>query len=146
MADKYADLSISERVDAAVKLLAENSDLSLRKAADICNIHHSSISRRRQGITKPKIEADQERQLLTPAEEAVLIKYALKYNAWGLPLRFKHLRQFTLEILYRKTTQPSLGRHWHDGLLRRNPQLKIVLSQPIDRNRAAAMKELIVKQ
>jgi hypothetical protein len=35
MADKYADLSISERVDAAVQLLHKNPLLSLRKAATI---------------------------------------------------------------------------------------------------------------
>jgi hypothetical protein len=38
MADKYADLSISERVDAAVQLLHENPSLSLRKAATIQQI------------------------------------------------------------------------------------------------------------
>ena len=94
MADKYADLSISDRVDGAVKLFAENSDLSLRKASIICDIHHSSILRRQLGITKSKIEADQERQLLTPAEEAVL-KHALKYNS-NWPYSFQseaYLRQ-----------------------------------------------------
>ncbi|ERF73974.1 hypothetical protein EPUS_07825 [Endocarpon pusillum Z07020] len=100
MADKYVNLSSPERVDAAVKLLAENPSLSLRKAATICNVHSSSVSRRRRGLTRPKEQANQEQQLLTPAEEATLIKYTLKYNDWGLPLQFKHLRQFTLDILY----------------------------------------------
>ncbi len=86
MADKYANLSSSERIDAAVKLLAENPSLSVRKAATICNVHSSSVSRRQRGLTKPKKQVYQEQQLLTPAEEATLIKYTLKYNDWGLPL------------------------------------------------------------
>ncbi|KAF7506796.1 hypothetical protein GJ744_011408 [Endocarpon pusillum] len=80
MADKYANLSTSERVDAAVQLIHENPLLSLRKAATICNIHPSSISRRQRGLSRSKEQASQEQQLLTPAEEAILIKYALKYN------------------------------------------------------------------
>ena len=80
MADKYANLSTSERVNAAIRLLDANPSLSLRKAAIICNIYSSSISRRRRGLTRPKYIYYQELQLLTPAEEAILIKYALKYN------------------------------------------------------------------
>ncbi|KAF7503706.1 hypothetical protein GJ744_003331 [Endocarpon pusillum] len=83
MADKYANLSSSERVDVAVQLIHENPLLSLRKAAIICNVHPSFISRRKRGLTKAKEQADHEKQLLTPAEEAILIKYALKYNDWG---------------------------------------------------------------
>ncbi len=146
MADKYANLSTSERVDAAVKLLVENPELSIRKAATICNVHSSSISRRQRGLTRSKEQANKEQQLLTPAEEAILIKYTLKYNDWGLPLQFKHLRQFTLEILYRKGSRMTLGYHWHRALLRRNPQLRIALSQPIDRHRVSATKESIAKQ
>ena len=104
MADKYANLSTSDRVNAAIKLLAENPSLSLQKASTICNIHVSSVSRRQRGLSKPKKIAYQQQQLLTPAEEAMLIKYTLKYNNWGLPLQFKHLRQFTLEILYQKAS------------------------------------------
>ena len=146
MSDKFANLSTSDRVDEAVKLLAQNPSLSIRKAATICNIAPSSISRRQRGLSKPRKEVDAEKQLLTPAEEDTLVKYALKYNNWGLPLRYKHLRQFTKEILYRKLTKPYLGSHWQHALLRRNPQLKLVLSQPIDRHRIAATKESTAKQ
>lgn len=91
MAGKYAALLISERVDEAVKLLGENPSLSVRKTATICNIHHYSASRRCQSLIQSKKKADQEHQLLTPIKKAILIKYALKYNVWGLSLQFKHL-------------------------------------------------------
>jgi hypothetical protein len=146
MADRYAELSSSERVDAAVKLLNENPSLTIRKASTICNVHNSSISRRLRGLTQSKELSNQEKQVHTPAEEAILIKYALKYINWGLPLQFKHLRQFTLEIFRRKCSQPILGRHWHQRLLQRNPQLKVTFSQPIDRHRASATKKSVAKQ
>ena len=86
MSDQFANLSNSDRVSEAVKLLDQNPSLSIQKAATICNVAPSSISRRQRGLSKPKKEADAEKQLLTPAKEATLIKYALKYNNWGLPL------------------------------------------------------------
>jgi hypothetical protein len=43
MADKYAYLCASERVDAAVDLLKRHNGLTIRKAAEICNVHHSSV-------------------------------------------------------------------------------------------------------
>ena len=39
-----------------------------------------------------------------------------------------------------------MGYHWQNKLLHRNPQLKIVLSLPIDRHRFAATKESTAKQ
>ena len=80
MTDKYVNLSTSECVDTAVKLLNENPSLTLRKAATICNIHPSSVFRRQREISKSREQANQEQQLLTPTEEVILIKYTLKYN------------------------------------------------------------------
>jgi hypothetical protein len=65
---------------------------------------------------------------------------------WGLPLHINHLCQFTIEILLRKDFRSSLALHWHQGLLRRNSQLKVTFSRPIDRHRASAMKVTVAKQ
>jgi hypothetical protein len=128
MADKYADLSISERVNKAADLLSQHPDLSVRKASEICDVHHSSVSRGQRGLTKPQKEAQAARQLLTASEEAVLIKFALLYFKWGLPLQIKHLRQFAVEILRHRDCYVDLGNHRHQALLQRNPQVKRVLS------------------
>src|SRR5947209_5823767 len=98
MADKYADLPGSERIDKAVELLREHPSLSLRKVSAICDVHVSSVSRRVRGVTKPQKKVCQERQLLTPAEETRLIRYALLYFNRGFPLQIKSLRQFALDI------------------------------------------------
>ena len=50
MADIYANLSTSERVNAAIKLLDVNPSLSVLKASIIYNIYKSLISRRRRGL------------------------------------------------------------------------------------------------
>jgi hypothetical protein len=83
MADEYAALLVSDRVKAAVALLEEpeNAILSLRIAAKICNVHHSSISARMKGFSKPKAEENTSRQLLTPAEEKALVKWAKQFQS-----------------------------------------------------------------
>jgi DDE superfamily endonuclease len=146
MADKYADLTVPERIEKALELLREHPDISLRKASTICNVHASSLSRRHRGVTSSRKKVSQERQLLTPAEEETLIKYALLYSSRGLPLHIKQLRQLASEMLHRKSCKLELGLHWHLALLRRNPHIKETLSQPVQRSRGAVTKEPAAKQ
>lgn len=146
MADKYASLSVPERIERALELLREHPDISLRKASTICNVHASSLSRRFRGVTRSRLKVSQERQLLTPEEEAVLIKYALLYNERGVPLKIKSLRKLAAEILDRKNVQAELGLHWHQALLRRNPQIKDILLQPVSKKRKNATTEPVAKK
>lgn len=69
MADKYAFLPVSERVDAAVDLMNQYPDLTARKAAQIFNIHHSSVVRRSKGLKQPRKKAEQALQRLFQGEE-----------------------------------------------------------------------------
>jgi Tc5 transposase DNA-binding domain len=86
-----------------------------------------------------------------PVEECTLIKWAIQYYKWGLPLSVRHLRQFAVKILVQKSPQPagslpSLGEHWHQRLLSRNPEIKPVLVRGLDRARASAVTKIDVFQ
>jgi helix-turn-helix, Psq domain len=107
MADIFANLSKEKRIEKAVKACAEDDELTIRKAAKIYNVAHTTISRRLQKTTQSHSMAHQFQQLLTPMEERTLIKWTIQYYKWGLPLSLKQLRQFALEILLRKTPQPT---------------------------------------
>ena len=86
MADKFADLTKEKRIEMATKACAEDSRLTIRKAAKIYQIAHTTISRRIEGLTKPRKAAHASQQLLTPVEEQIIIKWAIQYYKWGLPL------------------------------------------------------------
>jgi hypothetical protein len=133
-------LNKSARIDAALKFHAEYPDFPLTQVASIHNCDPSSINKRLRGTTKSKIIEAQNRQILSPTEEQVLVKWAFQYHQWGLPLRIYHLDQFALEILHRRAsdTSPSIGVNWHKSFLKRHDEIKRKLSQPIDRNRLAA--------
>jgi hypothetical protein len=106
------------------------------------------ITRRIKHVTRSKKAFDQSRQLLSPIEEQAIVKWAIQYFKWGLPLGIHHLRQFAVEILLRKGLQQalflqgntrSLGEHWHSALLARNPEIKRIIARGLDRTRAAAI-------
>jgi hypothetical protein len=55
----------SRRIDAAIKFLQEHKDMSLRKAAQIFDVAHTSISRRQLGHVNSQEQWAAQRQLLT---------------------------------------------------------------------------------
>jgi hypothetical protein len=48
MADMFANLSKAERIEKAVQACAEDDRLTIRKAAKIYNVAHTTISRRQR--------------------------------------------------------------------------------------------------
>jgi DDE superfamily endonuclease/helix-turn-helix, Psq domain len=146
MADISVNMSKAERVEAAVRDCRQENGLTARKAAKIYRIAPSTITRRLKQLTSSRGSHSQRQQLLTPVEERTIIKWAIQYYKWGLPLGLKHLRQFATEILLRKQPQqrrqsspPSLGLNWHKKLLFRNPEIKRVVARGLDRSRASTM-------
>ena len=142
MAEIFANLSKPERIEKAVAACTQDSELSATKAAKIYNIAPSTIIRRLNKQTKPKTLIDEYKQLLTPVEERTLVRWVIQYYKWGLPLAFKQIRQFTLEILAHKSpqpqgSQPPLSEQWHRKLLKRHPEIKRVSARGIDRVRAS---------
>jgi hypothetical protein len=86
-----------------------------------------------------------------PVEEDTIVKRAIQYYKWGLPLAVRHLRQFAIEFLLRKQppqryqilqSVPDLGGHWPRNMLSRHPQIKRVVARELDRTRAATMLKM----
>jgi transposase len=146
MADAFADLPKDERVKRAVRECSKEDGLSARKAAKIYQIAPSTITRRLNKQTDSRRAVAQSQQLLTPIEEDTIVKWGLQYSKWGLPLGIRHLCQFATEILLRKQRQsgsnssiPRIGVQRHQRLLSRNPEIKCVIADGLDRAHAAAM-------
>jgi helix-turn-helix, Psq domain len=99
MADAFADLTKTERVEKAVRACQQDLRLTARKAAKIYNFTHSTIQRRLNNVTKPRKLISKAQQLLTPIEERTIVKWVIQYYKWGLPLGLKQIRQFAIKIL-----------------------------------------------
>jgi predicted HTH transcriptional regulator len=79
MADVFADLSKSERIEKAVEACSKDDRLTARKASKIYKCAHTTISRRLKEISKPKKITGQQLQLLSPIEERIIVKWAIQY-------------------------------------------------------------------
>jgi pyruvate/2-oxoglutarate dehydrogenase complex dihydrolipoamide acyltransferase (E2) component len=143
MADAFANLSKPERIEKAAAACAADHRLTARKAGKIYQVAHTTITRRLKQLTKSKKLSNQWQQLLTPVEERTLVKWAVQYYKWGLPLSARHLRQFAVEIQLRKPQPagglPPIGEHWHQKLLNRHTELKHVVVRGLDRTRASTV-------
>jgi predicted transcriptional regulator len=68
-------ISKSERILAAVQARREDPKRPLRDLATLFNVSHTTISNHIKGKSRIKPDYSVTRQRLTPAEEAVLIKF-----------------------------------------------------------------------
>lgn len=106
MAEAFANLSKQLRIEKAVAACTqEENKISATKAAKIYKIAPSTIIWRINKQTKSKRLIDESKQLLTPVEERTLVRWVVQYYKWGLPLAFKQIRRFALDILARKNPQ-----------------------------------------
>jgi hypothetical protein len=72
--------SNDNQINLALKALKKNPKLSLRKAAAIYNIHHTTLLRRKQGRT-PRSEYQSSNRNLTNLEEQVIIERVLDLDS-----------------------------------------------------------------
>jgi DeoR/GlpR family transcriptional regulator of sugar metabolism len=79
MADIFANLSKAERIEKAVKVCAEDDELTIRKAAKIYKVAYTTIARHLQKTTQAYGVAYRFKQLLTPVEERTLVKWVIQY-------------------------------------------------------------------
>lgn len=137
-----ASLDKERRIEEALeKCSQEENPLSAQQASRIYEVSVSTITRRLKGTTKSHIAKSEAQQRLTRTEEDTVIKWAIQYSQWGLPIGISHLRHFATEILHRKDPHsPPLGVNWHQQLLSRHPEVHRVMARGLDRTRAATMQ------
>ena len=109
---------------------------SIRKAAIHYKVDFTTLSRRLRG-TKPAQEAHPESALLTPVQEEAIVQLCLRFDSWGLPLKFAYVRGLAYHMQHaEKRRQP--GKHWISRFLNCHPILACKIASRIDRQRAQA--------
>jgi helix-turn-helix, Psq domain len=74
MADVFADLNKSERIEKAVEAYSKDDRLTARKASKIYKYAYTTIIRRLKEISKPKKITGQQLQLLSSVKERIIVK------------------------------------------------------------------------
>ena len=138
MAD-YTEEELSRAVSAA------QGDMSIRCAARLWGVPWETVRDRIRG-SESHSNAKEPFQRLTRAQEGHLRDWILAQAALGLPPTHTQLREFAVRILKQANDEDSLGTHWIDGFLLRNPEItlwkgKTIASERINGANANTIKE-----
>ena len=132
----------AENIRKATEAYINNPDLSMRDAAKIYHCSPSSVSnhvKSKENSTKQPImhhaDADVDRQLLTPGEEAALERHIHRCYGSGLALTTPLLRGFANELLKAKGSDELVGKKWHLRFYKRHPNVEARYSRPMERAR-----------
>ena len=143
------ELPQKERLDLAIQeynrdleaFLNGSSDSRKRPAIEPIALFYgltpSTLYRRVKSQTKPRLQAHQDEQRLTPGEEEALRSWILLVSEWGWPPTVGLVRHMVYEMLEEKGDRRPLGINWIGKFLSRHDDLQSRFSQPLDKERAA---------
>lgn len=121
------------------------SGISIRKAASGRGVPRQTISDRLSGRTTRK-ESHEDQQRLSKEQETSLRKWILIQQELGVPPTHSQLRDFATRILRNAGDTQPLGKHWVEGFLSRNREVKTVKGKRINTVRFNGASTEIVKE
>lgn len=105
------------------------------QAASEYNIPPTTLRDRLHGAQSRRA-AHAHQQLLSNAEEGILVSWAVRLASFNLPVRTDFLTFMALKILRKRDpTKHSIGKNWLTGFFDRHPEIKAKLSRRMDRQR-----------
>ena len=143
-----AELSREDRIELAYTAWLKaggigNRILSITKAAKQHGIPKSTLVDRVNGSQSNSV-AHEDQQRLSSGEEAALLAWVLRLQAWGWPARVQQVRSMANEILLAKGDKKPIGPNWPQKFMTRYLEVKTAYIPPIDKERAMAQNPEIL--
>src|SRR5216110_2000143 len=122
----------------ALEDLRKDPTLSIARAAGRRAVPASTLrDRKNKGRQTPKLAHTHE-CLLSPAQEDVLVKWALFQDDMGIPPHQELLIEKAEAIIHLNNPDVRIGKRWIDRFMKCYPELQSRFSQRLDCQRAAA--------
>jgi hypothetical protein len=119
-----AQLSLNEaRIQLALQVIKQDANLSVRRAAAIYNVPHSTLADRHAGMASQRDWKPKSKRLLE-TEEQVIIQHILDLDSRGFPPRLATVKDMADSLLAARHQDP-VGVKWAGNFVRRTPELKI---------------------
>ena len=145
---KPETLAKEARMQTALAGLANGQYKSVKDAARQCCVPPSTLQHRFNG-RQSRVQSHQDQQLLSPNEEAELVRWITHSTATGYPPRHSTLRSMAAELQRRRVkllndesieyvSYPKIGAEWVKRFLARHSELKSTTGRSID---AARVKD-----
>lgn len=121
----------------------KNKTLSITKAAKQHGVSKSTLVDRINGAQSYSISREYQKRL-TSGEEAALLAWILRLQAWGWPPRVEQVRSMANELLLAKGDTNDIGINWPQKFMKRHTEIKTAYIPPLDKERAMAQDPTIL--
>ena len=127
----------------AIEAIEQDPKLSLRKAAKIYRVDHTTLIRRRGG--KPaRINTMPNSRNLTELEEEIIVQEILDRNSRGFPPRYCDVEDMANRLRAARDA-PRVGQRWASNFVKRQEQLRTRFTRPYDYQRALCEDPKVIK-
>jgi hypothetical protein len=122
------------RVVLALEALDKYENLSLRAAAKIYKVDHTTLSRRRNGQPARRNSAPNSKRL-TRIEEETIVQYIIELSTRAFSPRLRGVEDMANQLL-RVRDAPPVGKLWAHRFVKRQPELRTRWTRRYDYQRA----------
>jgi helix-turn-helix, Psq domain./Tc5 transposase DNA-binding domain. len=135
-----------QNLQDALEDLRKDPTLSIRMVAGRRAVPESTLRDRRNKGRQTPISAHTHECLLSPAQEDILVKWALFQDDMGIPPRQELLIEKAEAILHLTNPSRKIGKCWIQRFMKRHKELQMRFTQRLDRQRAAAGNPKIMEK
>ena len=118
----------------ALKALENDENLSLRAAAKIYNVHHTTLLRRRAGRPARR-DSPTNSKKLTQSEEGAIVQYILELVSRSFLPRLRGVEDMANQLLHVRDA-PPVGKLWAHNFVKRQLELRTRYTRRYDYQRA----------
>ena len=135
-----------QHLQDALEDLRKDPTLAISIAAGHRGVKESTLRDRRNKGRRNPMSAHTHEYLLSPAQEDVLVRWALFQDDMGIPPRQELLVEKAEAILHVTSPDIKIGKHWITRFMKRHKELQMKFTQRLDRQRAAAGNPKIMEK
>lgn len=119
-------------------------DMSMRASAEAYGIPWTTLRDRLKGA-EPRRAAHKSQQILSDYEEGTIVRWCERMDDWGFPLRLSLVKEMAAYLVRKREIGRTLGKHWLERFLKRNPNIKSRFASRLDRQRALTNNAELIK-
>jgi hypothetical protein len=137
-------ITYEARVNLAIEAIKNDENLSIRTAAKIYNVSHTTLIQRRSGRpSRRDIPANSRK--LTDLEERAIVQYVIELSTRSFPPRLCNVEDMANQLL-RARDAPRVGKHWASNFVKRQPELRTRYSRRYDYQRAKCEDPKVIRE
>jgi len=135
---------VEKRILDAIQHYKHSKKRSIRTLAETCGIAYSTLRGRLTG-RQSRAGGHVRLQVLSEYEEKSIVEWCERLDEWGHPARLSIVKDMAQAIVARRLKDRTLGKQWMKRFLQRHPGLATKLGTQIDRQRALASDQVVLK-